>query len=125
MSNGVFFPQDLLDILMDVGKVDISGEEIVLPESGLRYKVEEAVRVLREVTTGEDPLSLCGKVTARSRLSDELGAEILGNSMLIEDSAYDVVPGFVGQPLGDVGPGVKAGETEADVLATLQNVEDL
>ena len=124
MSNGAFFPQDLLDILMDVDKVDISGEELVLSESGYRYQVEEAVRVLREVTTGVDPLSLCGKVTARAHLSDELGAEILGNSMLIEDSAYDVVPGFVGKPLGDVGPGVQAGETETDILAALQKIED-
>jgi hypothetical protein len=125
MSNGVFFPQDLLDILMDAGKVDIHGEELVLPGSGYRYEVEEAVRVLREVTTGEDPLSLCGKVTARTRLSDELGAEILGNSMLIEESAYDVVPGFVGKPLGEIDPAVQAGASEADVLAGLQNVEDL
>ena len=40
--------------------------------------------------------------------TDELGAEILGNSMLVEDNAYDVIPGFLGDPIGDLDPGLQA-----------------
>jgi hypothetical protein len=123
--NSAFFPQSLLSILMDLGKVDLEGEELVLHNEPYRYKTLEAIRVIAEVTTGEDPHGLCGKVTSRAKLTDELGAEILGNSMLVEDNAYDVIPGFMGAPIGDVDPGTEAGKSELDVLGALQNVEDM
>ncbi len=125
MNNRVFFPQALLDILLDVGKVDIAGDELVITDSPYRYRAEEAVRVLQEVTTGEDPHGLCGRVTLRGHLTDELGAEILGNSMLVEDNAYDVIPGFLGDPIGDLDPGLEAGQTEEGTLLALQNIEEL
>ncbi len=125
MNNAVFFPQALLDLLFDVGKVDLDGEDLIIPEGGYRYRVIEAVRVLSEVTTGEDPHDLCGKVRPRGHLTDQLGAEILGNSMLVEDNAYDVAPGMLGEPTGDVDPSAVAGQREEDVLTTLQNIDDL
>ena len=73
-------------------------------------------------TTGEDPLDIVGKVTPRARLTDELGAELLGNSMLIEESAYDIIPGFSGEPAGDTDPA--AAGNEVAVLTKLQNIED-
>ena len=33
----------------------------------------------------------------------ELGAEVLENSMILGDNAYDVVQGFVGAPIGNFG----------------------
>jgi hypothetical protein len=121
--NSVFFPQALLDMAFDVGRLDLDGDELVVPDGGYRYRVHEAVRVMQEVTTGEDPHSLCGRVVLRARLTEQLGAEILGNSMLVEDSAYDVVPGMVGEPVGDLDPSVGAGQLETDVLAELQDLE--
>jgi hypothetical protein len=118
----VFFPQSLLDILLDLGKVDLVGEALVLSEHGLRYEAEEAIRVTGEVTTGEDPRDIVGKVTPRTYLTDELGAELLGNSMLIEDSAYDVIPGFTGTPTGDADDAAKGNEIA--ILTQLQNIED-
>lgn len=100
MKNRVFFPQPLLSILMDAGSIDIDEEELLLTEAGSRYRVVEAVRVLREVTDGNDPHDLCGKVKSRAYLG-ELGAELLGDSMIVEDKAYDVLTGFVGLPIGD------------------------
>lgn len=125
MNNAVFFPQSLLDVLFGVGKLDLDGEEIVIPEGGYRYRVTEAVRVLQEVTTGEDPHELCGKVAMRAHLTDQLGAELLGNSMLFEDNAYDVIPGMLGEPSGELDPSVQAGQREEDVLEALQDIEDL
>jgi hypothetical protein len=122
MKPRVFFPQSLLNILMDLGKVDIDGDTLVLAELGLQYQAQEAVRVLQEVTTGEDPLDIVGKVTSRAHLTDDLGAELLGNSMLVEESAYDIVPGFSGEPTGDATPESIAQEIEQ--LTKLQNIED-
>ncbi|MCA9619167.1 MAG: hypothetical protein KC731_09095 [Myxococcales bacterium] len=120
MRPQVFFPQSLLDVLLDLGKVDLDGEHLVLPEHGLRYRTMEAVRVVAEVTTGEDGLNLCGKVSPRAHLTDDLGAEILGNSMLVEESAYDVIPGFAGIPADD-----GDGAAELEILQQLQNIEEL
>ena len=123
MTNSVFFPQTALDILIQLEHVDLDGEELVLMGSGYRYKVTEAVRVLREVTTGEDPRELCGKVRTREELTDDLGAELLGDSMLIDESAYDIVNGFLGKPSNDIN--ANADNTEEDALMTLSSLEEL
>lgn len=102
MRNRVFFPQGLLDVLLDAQRIDVKGDEIVLTESGHRYRVVEAARVLREVTDGHDPHDLCGKVKSRLFLQ-ELGAELLGDSMIVADKAYEILQGLVGLPLGKPG----------------------
>lgn len=108
MKNRVFFPQTLLNVLMDAGGIDIDGEELLLTEAASRYRVVEAVRVLREVTDGNDPHDLCGKVRSRVYLN-ELGAELMGDSLIVEEKAYDVLAGFVGVPIGDP-PGQDGGD---------------
>ncbi len=125
MNNAVFFPQELLDVLFGVGKLDLDGDDLIVPDGGYRYRVSEAVRVLSEVTTGEDPHDLVGKVASREQLTETLGAELLGNPMLVEDNAYDVVPGMVGEPTGDVDPSVIAGQREEDALSSLQDIDEL
>jgi hypothetical protein len=121
MKNQVFFPQAMLDVLVELGRMDLEGDELVLGDGGYRYKLEEGVRIIREVTTGEDPSRLCGKVRSRASLAEELGAELLGGSMLIEDSAYDVVPGFLGEPAGEAAEEAKP---ELAVLMELQRAAD-
>jgi len=121
MTNRVFFPQAMLDILVQLGKVDLDGEQLVLTDGGYHYTIEEGVRVTREVTTGEDPARLCGKVKSRSELADQLGAELLGSSMLLDDSAYDVVPGFMAEPADEPEPGAPP---ELAVILALQKIEE-
>jgi hypothetical protein len=97
VRNRVFFPQEALDMWTAEDRVDLSPEELVLKPEGRRYRVVEAVRIMREVTGTPDPNELVGKVKSRAYLA-ELGAELLEGSMIIGDNAYDVVPGFVGAP---------------------------
>lgn len=104
MKARVFFPQTLLALLVDVERMDFDGDELVLPESGARYEVVEGVHIVREVTTGHDPHGLCGKVKLRTEL-DEMGAELLSDSMIYEESGYEVVPGFLGTPIGPLAAG--------------------
>lgn len=94
----MFFPQLALDTWGVDGKIDLSQAELILLSEGRRYKIEEAVRVVAEVTGANDEHKLVGKVKAKSLLV-ELGAEILENSMILGDNAYDVVPGWAGAPL--------------------------
>ena len=120
MRTRIFFPQPLLDVLMDAGKIDVQGEEIVLAESGRRYRGVEGARVLSELTDGVDPHDLCGRGKSRLVLQ-ELGAELLGDSMIVADKAYQILMGFVGVPIGGPGDaGDGATKSEEEVLRELQ-----
>lgn len=99
MRNRVFFPQASLDEWLGDGRVDLRNDELLIKNEGRRYRIIEATRVLREVTGSDDPHEILGKVKSRAFLN-ELGAEILETSMIIGDNAYDIVPGFVGAPIG-------------------------
>ena len=97
MQNRVFFPQSAVDQWGIDGKIDLVAGELILLAEGRRYKVEEAVRVVAEVTGANEEHKIVGKVKPKRAL-DEIGAELLENSMILGDNAYDVVPGWMGTP---------------------------
>ena len=97
MRNRVFFPQAALDEWLADERVDLKNDELSLKGEGRRFRIIEAVRVLREVTGADDPHELLGRVKSCAFLN-ELGAELLESSMIIGDNAYDVLQGFVGAP---------------------------
>ncbi|MBS2017233.1 MAG: hypothetical protein JST00_30400 [Deltaproteobacteria bacterium] len=97
MQNRVFFPQLAVDEWGIEGKIDLTGNEIIVLADGRRYKVEEAVRIVAEVTGANEEQKLVGKVKPKRAL-DEIGAEILENSMILGDNAYDIVPGWMATP---------------------------
>jgi hypothetical protein len=127
MRNRVFFPQAALDEWLADDRVDLTSDELTIKSEGRRYRIIEAVRVLREVTGSTDANELVGKVKSRAFLS-ELGAEVLESSMILGDNAYDVVPGFVGAPVGsfaehrksipDIGVAMRGLSTDEDLLAS-------
>ena len=98
-KNRVFFPVTALDQWIGDGKVDLSAEELTIRGEGRRYRILEAARVVAEVSGSPDANELVGKVKTRSYLQ-ELGAELLETSMILGDNAYDVIPGFLGAPVG-------------------------
>jgi hypothetical protein len=95
----VFFPQLALDQWVSEGRVDLFGDQLELKVQGRRYRIVEAVRVLRLVSEGTDIHEVTGRVKSVAYLR-ELGAELLGDSMIIGDLAYEVVLGFWGTPMG-------------------------
>jgi hypothetical protein len=97
MRNRVFFPQACLDQWGVEGKIELTPTELVVLAEGRRYAITEVVRVLVEVTGSPDPHGIIGKVRSKAEL-ETMGAEILENSMIIGDNAYDVVPGWAGTP---------------------------
>lgn len=97
MRPRVFFPQASIDQWGVEGKIELSSDELVLVAEGRRYRITEAVRVLVEVTGAEDPHGIVGKVKPKAEL-EPMGAEILENSMILGDNAYDIVPGWAGTP---------------------------
>src|SRR5580693_5179680 len=99
MRNRVFFPQTFLDVWLGESRAELNGDDLLLKSEGRRYRIIEAVRVMREVTGADDPHELLGRVKTRAFLT-ELGAEMLESSMILGDNAYDVIQGFVGAPIG-------------------------
>jgi hypothetical protein len=99
MQNRVFFPQEALDTWMVDGTIDLKGSELTIVAEGRRYRLADAIRIVREVTNSPDVNELVGRVKTRPFLL-ELGAEILEGSMIVGDNAYDVVQGWTGTPVG-------------------------
>ncbi len=97
--NRIFFPQEALDQWVHEGRVDLQGSELVILGEGRRYRVVEAVHVVVEVTGAQDAFELVGRVKSVPYLT-ELGAELFDTSMLLDDLAYEVIPGFMGTPVG-------------------------
>jgi hypothetical protein len=103
MRNGVFFPQAALDEWIVDGSAELQDGQLILLSEGKRYRVGEALRVLREVGGGEDAHQLVGRVKTRAYL-EQLGAEIVHGSMLLGELAYDIEPGWLGVPDGTAPP---------------------
>jgi hypothetical protein len=129
MKTRVFFPQAALDEWIAEERVDLKSDELTIKSEGRRYRIIEAARVMREVTGTPDANELIGKVKSVAFLS-ELGAELLESSMILGENAYDIIPGFVGAPIGsfaehrksipdtDLATIVKGLSTDEDLLAT-------
>jgi hypothetical protein len=98
-KNRVFFPQEALDRWLGNGEVELSQGLLTIRTERRRYRLVEAVRVMAEVSGLPDPHEVMGKVKTVGFLS-ELGASLLGESMVIADNAYEVVPGWLGSPIG-------------------------
>jgi len=99
MQNRVFFPEQSLNEWLVEGTVDLKGSELTILAEARRYNLAEAVRVMGEVTGGPDTNDLVGRVKSKVYLQ-ELGADLLETSMVLGDNAYDVIPGWLGAPVG-------------------------
>ncbi|HWA74694.1 MAG TPA: hypothetical protein VG937_20255 [Polyangiaceae bacterium] len=97
-KNRLFFPQAALDRWLVNRVADLSLDQLRLRDSGRRFRLVEGVRVLNEVSGAEDPFDVCGTVRSVAYLL-ELGAELLGDSMIIAENAYQVVPGWLATPV--------------------------
>ena len=98
-KNRVFFPQEALDRWLESGEVELSQGLLTIRKERRRYRLVEAARVMAEVSGLPDPHEVMGKVKTVGFLS-ELGASLLGESMVIADNAYEIVPGWLGSPVG-------------------------
>lgn len=95
-TNRVFFPQEALDTWVVDERVMVEDDILTLKPEGRRFKLQSAVRFVTEVGGGGDARQLVGKVKTRQQLA-ELGGELCANSVLLDEDAYDVIEGFLGE----------------------------
>jgi hypothetical protein len=107
----VFFPQAGVDRWRAIGDAELIGAELWIHAERRRDRLVESVRVVQEVTGTPDPFENVGRVQTFGYVT-ELGAELLGDSMIIGENAYETVPGWLGTPLvprGEVAGGSTRG----------------
>ncbi|MBN1769616.1 MAG: hypothetical protein JXB32_00010 [Deltaproteobacteria bacterium] len=95
MAVRFFISQDVLDGLVAEEQATIDGEQLVVSSRNLQARVEPAVYFLREVEGKPDPNELVGKVKTEEALALR-GADHFRKSVILGDSAYDVVEGYLG-----------------------------
>lgn len=114
----LFLPQTQLEEWALEDKADVKdGVLVVTGEEGV-YPVTPAVHIV-QLVTGEDANGLVSKVKTEAQL-EALGAEQMADSVLLGDTAYEVVPGYVAEvslsPSDAASADGKTG-SEADLLA--------
>jgi hypothetical protein len=93
--NRVFFPQEALDAWIEAGRIALASDELTASPEGRRLQLESAARFMSEVTTGDDPNGLVGKVKTIEQIA-AMGGEHVPGSVIVGDHAYEVVDGFLG-----------------------------
>ncbi|HSP80724.1 MAG TPA: hypothetical protein VLQ93_19500 [Myxococcaceae bacterium] len=111
----LFLPQTQLEEWALEDKADVrDGQLVVTGEEGV-YPVTPAVHFLQTVS-GEDTEGLLAKVKTEAQLQG-LGAEQMADSVLLGETAYEVVPGYLAEV--SVAPSSSNGQpgSETDLLA--------
>lgn len=96
----LFISIERLDTWTAEGRASLVGDRMTLTELGRSFAMKPAVHFVRAAgdDNDNDPNDLVGRVKSKDVLG-EMGAEQLGSSVIYKESAYDVVDGFIGEPL--------------------------
>ena len=92
----LFISIERLDTWTAEGRASLVGDRMTLIELNRAFAMKPAVHFVR--ASGPDPNDLVGRVKSAATLA-QMGAEQLGSSVIYKDTAYDVVDGFIGEPI--------------------------
>lgn len=121
-----FLPQSTLDAWVDEGKVDLRPDRVVELATRAEFPAREALRFVK-LESGADTAGLLHKVKPLAQVK-ALGAEYCLTSVILDETVYEVVPGWIAEVPAVPGtpPVAKAPEKrvepqndEADMLARL------
>jgi hypothetical protein len=93
----LFVSQTQMDKWTSEGKVRLDDDVMTLPAMGRSFRLASAVH-FTQVVDGADGPSLLGKVKTDVQLAD-LGAEHYGVSVILGETGYECIEGFVGTPV--------------------------
>ncbi len=94
----LFISQERLDAWNAEHRVSLAGDIMTLADDGRSFRIRPAVRFLRVAGSAEDPNRLLDTVRDERSL-DAMGADHYMYSVILGETAYDVQPGFLGEPL--------------------------
>jgi len=111
-KNRLFWPQEMLDEWVVEEKISIEDDLLTVLGDNMKYRLKQAVHFVADVGDGSDPHDVIGRVKEVEAL-EEMGAEHYHDSVLLEDSAYQVVPGFTGEPVIETLEALAGGDAKA------------
>jgi len=94
----LFISVDRLEAWSAEGRASLQGDRMTLTELNRAFSMTPAVCFVSTNGTTEDPHDLVGRVKSKPQL-EEMGAEQMMSSVIYGDMAYDVIDGFIGEPL--------------------------
>ena len=93
----LFFSQGMLDSMVEAGKIRVDkGVLTMLAGDNPTFSLLPAYRIVKTVDDGPDPSGLVGQIRSESELK-VLGAELLMDSVIYKDVAYQVDTGFIAE----------------------------
>ena len=112
----LFLPQTTLEAWVLEDKADFKDGRLTVAEGGASYPLTPAVHFAR-VVSGSDAQKLASRVKTQEQV-ERLGAEQLSDSVILGETAYDVVNGYVAEVTGaGAPPAGRRDPEEADLLA--------
>jgi hypothetical protein len=94
----LFISVERLDAWTAEGRASLEGDRMTLTELGRSFLMKSAVAFTRATGQDHDPHDLVGRVRSKEAL-EEMGADQFESSVIYKDTAYEVVEGFIGEPL--------------------------
>lgn len=94
----LFISVERLDNWTMEGRAALEGDRMTLIELGRAFAMKPAVCFVKVTGSDSDPNDLIGRVKSKDDI-DAMGAEQFENSVILGDLAYDVIDGFIGEPL--------------------------
>lgn len=93
----VFFSQRLLSSLADEGRISLEDNVLtLLSKDRPSFQLEPAARFTATADGKPDPHGLVGTIRSEKDLR-EMKAELYLDSVIVGDTAYQTVPGFIGE----------------------------
>ena len=93
MADYLFVPQSVLDKWSEQGRVQVEGNVLTILGEGKDFALTSAVRFMK-MEAGDDVVGLLQKVKTTDALK-QMGAEHYMESVILNDSAYQVQQGFL------------------------------
>lgn len=94
----LFISVERLDNWTTEGRASLEGDRMTLTELNRSFAMKPAVHFVRSAGSDGDPHDLVGRVKSKDVL-DEMGADCFEKSVIYKDTAYDVIEGFIGEPI--------------------------
>lgn len=135
-DNRLFLSQSVLDRWLGEGRVEVNDDVMTTLPDRRGFHVKTAVLFRTELTGAEGAPDLVGRVKDLDQIG-ALGGDYSAGSVIVGDYAFEVVEGFVGEPIPETGglrppsgphdlaaamaraTGASDGANEVDLLAKL------
>lgn len=114
----LFFSQSMLDSMIEAGKIRVEQSILtMLTADNPAFMLRPAYRFVKTIQDGPDAAGLVGQIRSERELK-EMHAEIYLDSVIHQDVAYQVDPGFIAEKV------VAAPESAASPAAEAEPAKD-